>query len=200
MWHACKNKVCWGIIVCYQCRLVSRFWQFDFLFFFSFWTSPQKFGDVASGRGPCLTDILWLIFEYMLLPFTKAEAVFTSCGQLITFWRNSSLGRAVTVLLAARRLTLIVSSEYCFGVTSPSSWLANYSHNVMKLSSCSSAEAASWILACCPLCGFHSLPVCCFGTLELYCRRIWGQALCFLVLQSKQANQCEYELLQPSRW
>lgn len=63
---------------------------------------------------------------------------------------NSSLGRAVTVLLAA--LTLIVPQEYCFVGTSPSSWLANYSHNLMKL------NKPSWSCSMGPC----SLPVGCF--------------------------------------
>lgn len=57
--------------------------------------------------------------------FHLGKAVFTSCGQLIAFWISCSLGRAVTVLLAARcsNMNCLLRMLFQWNIPSYCNWL-----------------------------------------------------------------------------
>lgn len=108
-WHACRNEASW-----YGGRLLAA------------QVCEQDFFTLVSilATLPFLGVHAWLML-FNTDFFHLGKAVFTSCGQLIAFWISCSLGRAVTVLLAARcsNMNCLLRMLFQWNIPSYCNWL-----------------------------------------------------------------------------
>lgn len=108
-WHACRNEASW----CGGRLLAAQVCEQDFFTLVSILATLPFLGVHA-----------WLML-FNTDFFHLGKAVFTSCGQLIAFWISCSLGRAVTVLLAARcsNMNCLLRMLFQWNIPSYCNWL-----------------------------------------------------------------------------